>query len=137
MFKNVKELASDRPLLTVKPDNTVLDACKKMTDHDERAILILDDSALVGILSERDIVQKCIAKDLGLETPVSTVMTREIKSIQADDTIAKALEIMVEGGFHHIPVMEDGIPIALLSSDDIPEEYRMLLERYRELKGRT
>jgi CBS domain-containing protein len=62
-------------------------------------------------------------------------MTPDPKTIHADGNLAQALEIMGQGGFHHVPVLRDGRTVGLLSSDDVPEEYRMLLERFKEIRG--
>ena len=43
---------------------------------------------------------------------------------------------MRSGGFHHVPILDKGTTVGLLSADDIPEEYRMLLERFKEMRGR-
>ena len=62
-------------------------------------------------------------------------MTGSPRTIEADGNLAQALEIMAQGGFHHVPVLDNGKTVGLLSADDIPEEYRMMLERFREMRG--
>ena len=62
-------------------------------------------------------------------------MTRDLKTVTADGNFAEALEIMSKGGFHHVPIMQNDKTIGLLSADDVPEEYRMLWERYKEIRG--
>jgi CBS domain-containing protein len=62
-------------------------------------------------------------------------MTGTPRTIDATGDLAQALQIMSEGGFHHVPVIREGSVIGVLSSDDIPEEYRMMLERFKEMRG--
>lgn len=136
IITSVAKLIEGQPLAKVQPNDNVRDACKVMCDLDVRAVLVLDKKELVGVLSERDVVKKCVCADRHTaETLVSDVMTRDPVTITADGPLAQALEIMAQGGFHHVPVLNDGHPIGLISSDDIPEEYRMMLERFKEMRG--
>jgi CBS domain-containing protein len=98
--------------------------------------LVLEDARLVGVLSERDVIRKCVCRNRHTaETSVSEIMTADPITIDADGTLARSLEIMGEGGFHHVPVLQHGKPVGLLSSDDVPEEYRMMLERFKKIRG--
>jgi len=136
VISNVAVLIEDQPLAEIRPEDNVRDACKVMCDLDVRAAVVLDNTVLVGVLSEQDVVRKCICADRHTaETKVSEIMTGDPATIGADGNLAEALEIMSQGGFHHLPVMRDGKAIGLLSNDDIPDEYRMLLERFKEIRG--
>jgi CBS domain-containing protein len=136
IISNVAKLIQGRPLAKVGPDSKVREACKIMCQLDVRAVLVLDGPHLVGLLSERDVIRKCVCADRHTgETEVVEVMTRDPVAIDDQDDLAHALEIMSEGRFHHIPVLRDGVPVGLLSSDDIPEEYRMLLERFKAMRS--
>ena len=136
MISNVAALVEDRPLAEIRQEDSVRDACKTMCDLDVRAAVVLDNRRLVGVLSEQDVVRKCICADRHTaETKVSEIMTGDPATIGSDGNLAEALEIMSRGGFHHLPVMHDGKAIGLLSNDDIPDEYRMLLERFKEMRG--
>ena len=136
IVKDVKQLIQDRPLAEIAIDQTVLDACRVMCELDARAVVVVDGRDLLGVVSERDVIKKCIcAGHDPATTQVSETMTREPKTVTADDNLALALEIMSKGGFHHVPVTHGGQVVGLLSSDDIPEEYRMMLERFKEMRG--
>mgnify|MGYP002064320649 FL=1 len=136
MISNVAALVEDRPLAEIRQEDSVRDACKTMCDLDVRAAVVLENRRLVGVLSEQDVVRKCICADRHTaETKVSEIMTGDPATIGSDGNLAEALEIMSRGGFHHLPVMHDGKAIGLLSNDDIPDEYRMLLERFKEMRG--
>jgi len=135
ILKNVEALLGQRPFTTLAPDATVRAASESMARTNERAALITEGERVLGILSERDIVHACLAKGMDPDTAsVSTVMTADPVTIDAADTVAHAIEKMLQGGFHHLPVLKDGTAIGTIYSDDIPEEYRLLLEHFRELR---
>ena len=135
ILKNVEALLGQRPFTTLPPVATVRTASETMARANERAALVTEADAVLGILSERDIVHGCLATGMNPDaTPVSAVMTADPITIDAADTVAHAIEKMLKGGFHHLPVLKDGAAIGTLYSDDIPEEYRLLLEHFRELR---
>jgi len=136
IYSNVGTLINGRPLAAVQATENVHEACKVMCRLDVRAIAVLDGDDLVGVLSERDVISKCVCADRGTaETAVADAMTGTPRTIDATGDLAQALQIMSEGGFHHVPVIREGSVIGVLSSDDIPEEYRMMLERFKEMRG--
>jgi len=136
IISNAAKLIEGKTRPVIEPGASVNDACKAMLKFDARALLVLEGEKLVGVLSERDVIRKCIAKDLdATATGVMDIMTAEVKTIRAGDSIAMAIEIMQEGGFHRVPVVDGEKVIGLITSDDIPDEYRMLLERFREMRG--
>ena len=135
ILKNVEALLGQRPFTTLPPNATVRTASKTIAGANERAALITEDGRVLGILSERDIVHDCLASGMDPDTTaVSIVMTADPVTIDADDTVAHAIEKMLQGGFHHLPVLKGGTAIGTIYSDDIPEEYRLLLEHFRELR---
>ena len=137
IISNVGKLIIGQPLASTQSNDSVRHACKVMCDLSVGAVVVLDDDTLVGVLSERDVVKKCICADRDpAETLVSEIMTPRPSTIDVGGDLAQALEIMRQGGFHHVPVMQNGKAIGLISSDDIPEEYRMMLERFKEIRGR-
>mgnify|MGYP001506331868 CR=1 FL=1 len=88
---------------------------------------------LVGILSERDVISRVIA--VGREpstTFVREVMTPDPVTLDVDGTLTDALQIMVEGHFRHLPIMQGDQVIGMISMRDIPTEYRLILQRYNE-----
>jgi len=136
IISNAAKLIRGKTRPVVKPDTSIDDACKVMAETDARALLVLEADKLAGVLSERDVIRKCIANNLDTtDTHVSDIMTTEVKTIEADDSVAMAIEIMQEGHFHHVPVIDGDSVVGLISSDDIPDEYRMLLERFKEMRG--
>lgn len=136
IISNAAKLIEGKTRPVISPDASVYDACKAMVEFNSRALLVLEGEKLVGVLSERDVIRKCIAKDLDtITTGVVDIMTEDVKTIRSGDSIAMAIEIMQQGGFHRVPVVDEEKVIGLITSDDIPDEYRMLLERFREMRG--
>jgi CBS domain-containing protein len=137
IIANVAALIQGRSLAQVKPDSTVREACEVMCSHDTGAVVVVDEGRrLVGVLSERDVIRKVVCQGRhSAETPAADIMTPDPRTIAADGDLAHVLEIMSTGGFHHVPVMEGETVVGMVSADDIPEEYRMLLERFREMRS--
>ena len=109
-----------------------------MADAEERAAAVLESGEIVGIVSEKDIVQSCVAKGKDpKQLQAAQIMTRNPVTIDADASVAAAIEKMIAGGFHHLPVVASGEYKGMVYTDDIPEEYRALLEHFKELKERS
>lgn len=112
---------SDLPMkspLAVSEDVTVSAAVQTMADSNIGCLLVTRDSNLTGIITERDVLQ--ITSDPGnLEQPVSAFMTPQPESCCTSDSLAYVVGMMSAGGYRHLPVLNDGIPVGLLSTRDI------------------
>lgn len=136
IVSSVVELTEGRAVAEIGPGNTVREACRVMCEHDVGAVLVIDDGRLMGVLSERDVIRKVNCADRhSADTRVEEIMTPSPKTIDTEGQLTEALEIMSHGGFHHVPVMRGERAVGLLSADDIPDEYRMLLERFKAMRG--
>ncbi|GAB2269677.1 CBS domain-containing protein cbscbspb1 [Dionaea muscipula] len=113
--RTVKRLRLSRAL-TVPETTSVYEACRRMAARRVDALLLTDSNALLcGILTDKDIATRVIARELNLvETPVSRVMTRNPVFVLSDTLAVEALHKMVQGKFRHLPVVENGEVIALL-----------------------
>ena len=138
-FRTVAELLAGRPLLSVAPGTPLREACRMLSDHDIGALAVLEGGRLVGILSERDVIRRAICGNRRIdETLVAEVMTADPQTAAIGESPADALRRMRAGGFRHLPVMEDGRPVAMLSIRDIPTVNRLMWERYIEYRdGQT
>jgi CBS domain-containing protein len=137
MVGSLRDLLAGRELGSVQPDITVRRACHTLDARDVGAVVVLADTALVGILSERDVIRKCICSGLRTdETLVCDIMTPNPVVIDVNCSITKALDTMRAGGFRHLPVMQGTAVVGLLSMRDIPTQNRLLLERYQEYTTR-
>ncbi|GMH23453.1 hypothetical protein Nepgr_025296 [Nepenthes gracilis] len=113
--RTVKRLRLSKAL-TVPETTTIYEACRRMAVRRVDALLLTDSNALLcGILTDKDIAIRVIARELNLEeTPVSRVMTRNPVFVLSDTLAVEALQKMVQGKFRHLPVVEKGEVIALL-----------------------
>ncbi|EEF51768.1 CBS domain-containing protein CBSCBSPB1 [Ricinus communis] len=113
--RTVKRLRLSKAL-TVPETTTIQEACRRMAARRVDALLLTDSNALLcGILTDKDIATRVIARELNLEeTPVSKVMTRNPVFVLSDTLAVEALQKMVQGKFRHLPVVENGEVIALL-----------------------
>lgn len=97
-----------RPFLAVMDSETVGAALKMMAEKDIACIVVVNDAAEpIGIFSERDVLKR-VAGSVGeaAEKPVSSVMTENPTVVYASDPPAKVLNVMVNGGFRHVPVVD-------------------------------
>ncbi|KAL6182640.1 hypothetical protein ACLB2K_044055 [Fragaria x ananassa] len=113
--RTVKRLRLSKAL-TVPESTSVQEACRRMAARRVDALLLTDSNALLcGILTDKDIATRVIARELSLEeTLVSKVMTRNPIFVLSDTLAVEALQKMVQGKFRHLPVVENGEVIALL-----------------------
>lgn len=133
IVQTIKEIIAGRGVHEVAPTATLSEASMKLTDANIGALAVMSEGALVGILSERDIIRKAVAEGLAVkETTVFQVMTPDPVTLPATSSLADALEAMVIGGFRHLPITENGTVVGMLSMRDIPTEYRLMFERFNE-----
>ncbi|XP_071713771.1 CBS domain-containing protein CBSCBSPB1-like [Rutidosis leptorrhynchoides] len=113
--RTVKRLRLSKAL-TVPESTTVIEACRRMVARKVDALLLTDSNALLcGILTDRDITTRVVARELDPETTlVSTVMTRNPVFVISDTLAVEALQKMVIGKFRHLPVIENGEVVAIL-----------------------
>jgi CBS domain-containing protein len=107
-------------VLNVEPDAKLAAAVKILGEKKIGAVLVMSQGRIEGILSERDIVRVLAERGAqALEEPVSAVMTRKVVSCRQSDTVAGIMEMMTLGKFRHLPVVEDGTVVGLISIGDI------------------
>ena len=112
---------SSNEVVSVKPGQTVTDAAKILSEMRIGAIMVSQDgSSADGILSERDIVRELGKNGPGcMDHKVSSLMTAKIVTCGKADTVENIMRMMSEGRFRHMPVVEDGKMIGLVSIGDI------------------
>lgn len=126
----IKEVMEKRKFLKAGSGITVAKAAKMMALKHVGALVVVDDGTLAGIITERDVLFRVVAKGLDPRTTlVREVMTSTPKSVGPKDSFGHALVLMREGGFRHLPVVEDGVPIGIVSNrsalDPDLEEFRV------------
>lgn len=105
---------------SVSPEDTVLEAITLMAKQRIGAVLVMNGEHLAGILSERDYARKIILQGRhSSETRVADIMTGEVATATLDMTAQQCLQMMTDGFFRHLPVVEDGRVIGLVSIGDL------------------
>lgn len=118
----LKEKGSN--VITADAESTLLDVASRLTEHKIGCVVITDrDGGIVGIVSERDIVRR-LAKSgpQSLHEPVSVFMTKKVVSCGKADTIERLMAEMTAGRFRHLPVLEGGALIGLVSIGDVVKQ---------------
>jgi CBS domain-containing protein len=125
MMITVKDLLrfKGNEIWSVSPETTVLDALIQMADRDVGALLVLEGDKIAGIISERDFVHIIAgARHCDTARLVQEVMTREIFTVGANQTIEECMQMMTQKHIRHLPVLEDGKLAGLISIGDVVRE---------------
>jgi CBS domain-containing protein len=119
----IEQIIEDKrgPILTIDPDATAAVAARKMAAHHVGCLIVSDpEGQVVGILTERDIVDKVIAKSLDPgQTQVDGVMTKKVVTCGQHTPLAKAQQMMAKHGIRHLPIIDHGRPVGMISGRDI------------------
>jgi CBS domain-containing protein len=106
-----------RNLLTVEQETTLVEAAAAMTERRVGAALVVSGGRLTGILTERDVLRAVASGNVGGQ--VADWMTRHPETIDADESTQQAGVVMIHGGFRHLPVLDGGAPIGIVSIRDL------------------
>jgi CBS domain-containing protein len=107
-------------IFSVGPADSVLHAIEIMATRHVGALLVMGEDGLVGIISERDYARKVILKKRSsYDTPVGDIMTANPVAVRSDATVHQCMEIMTEGRFRHLPVVDSGRVVGMLSIGDL------------------
>jgi CBS domain-containing protein len=113
----IRSIMERRKFVTAPPTTTVRAASEMMAGKGVGAVLVVEDGRLLGIFSERDAVFRVVARGLDpAATPLAQVMTPQPKTIKPNNTYGYAMTLMHENGFRHLPVVEDGKPVGIVSA---------------------
>jgi CBS domain-containing protein len=117
--------AKGRAVATVRPDASLFEIINKLAQKRIGAIVVVGDNGeVVGIISERDIIRRLAAQgEAALNEPVSQSMTSSVVSCQETSTIDEIMEVMTQGRFRHVPVIEDGALVGIVSIGDIVKNH--------------
>ena len=112
----LKYLIKGSPIF-VAPNATVAQAAQAMQSARVGSVLIATEPP--GIVTDRDLRGRALAQGLGPETPITQIMTRPLKTIDCDAPTFTALRLMLEENIHHLPVVEEGKIIGVISATDL------------------
>jgi CBS domain-containing protein len=105
---------------SVSPDATILEALEIMAKHDIGAVLALEGSRLVGIFTERDYARKVAIKGLSSkDAKVGELMTQNVCTITPSHTIDDVMSIMTQNRFRHLPVVDHGAIVGIITIGDV------------------
>jgi CBS domain-containing protein len=115
----MSEIIRNQTPLTLPPTATVQEACKRMHERRVGAVLVTDAKrALIGIFTGRDAVRFLAAAKDPTNTTLRAAMTREPQAMPPGRTAIEALRLMQDGGFRHVPVVERGVVVGIVSQGD-------------------
>ena len=118
-IRSVRSIIAGQTPVTAAKSATVLEAAVLMKQQSKGALLVVDGTRLIGIFTERDIVFRVVAAGRDPKsTRLAEVMTPQPQTISPNEPFLHALRIMHEGGFRHLPVVENNWPLGVVSARD-------------------
>lgn len=116
--RTLRQVIEGQTITSALADTSVRAAAVAMANQQVGAILVVDDKGLLtGLFTERDVLNRVVAKGLDPDkTPLSAVMTEKLLTATPDKPLSHALHMMFEGGFRHVPVVENGKPLGMVSA---------------------
>jgi CBS domain-containing protein len=133
--RTIRSVIEGQELITAPKSVSVGEAARLMKSHNVGAILVVDGDKLVGVFTERDALFRVVAEGRDANTTeLGAVMTPNPRTIEADSLFTLALQMMYEGGFRNVPVVENGRPVGLVSARDAlgPELKDFVYEMLRQ-----
>lgn len=119
LIKHVLD-AKGHDVESIAPDGSVLEAILQMAEKGIGALLVLDEGALAGIVTERDYARKVILKGRSSDdTPVRDIMSAEVITATSDDSVQKCMNMMTEKRCRHLPVVDNGEISGMISIGDL------------------
>jgi CBS domain-containing protein len=134
-MKTLRQLlaAKGREVYAIGPDARVIEALRRMAEKDVGALLVLDGERLVGVISERDYARKVILHGKSShDIPVREIMTDKVITVHPGQTVEECMALMTEKRIRHLPVVEGGKVIGIVSIGDLVKE--VISEQQRTIR---
>jgi len=107
-------------VLSISPQATVRDALTLMAKREVGALLVMEGDELLGIISERDYARKVILMGrTSKDTRVGEIMSTDLTTVRPDQTVTNCMELMTEGRIRHLPVLDQGRVVGVISIGDV------------------
>lgn len=117
--RNLLAIISGRPLVLAAPSMSVTTAAKEMRANAVGSVLVVEEDRLVGIFTERDLMNRVVAADRDPSaTALADVMTPNVIGMECDKPLSHALHLMHQNNFRHVPVLRQGKPVGIVSARD-------------------
>lgn len=127
-----KHSTSGSTVVTIAPTDTVTALLAALAEHNIGALVAVESGAPVGIVSERDIVRRIAERGAAvLDAPVASIMTRDLVSCRSKDSVDSIAETMTERRIRHMPVIDDGTLVGIVSIGDVVSSRIRQLEHDR------
>jgi CBS domain-containing protein len=138
-IRSIRSIVAEQTPIGAAKTTTVVEAARLMKQQNIGALLVLDSSRLIGIFTERDALFRVLAAGRDPNaTRLGDVMTAQPQTIGPDEPFLHALRIMYEGKFRHLPVVEFGRPLGMVSVRDALDDdlyaLRVDLEQRQEME---
>ncbi|TVT74088.1 MAG: CBS domain-containing protein [Denitromonas halophila] len=128
--RSIQHVIAGQQVVTASEEMTVTEAAQIMSKARIGAILVVEKGALVGIFTERDALNRVLAKGLDpTVTSLAQVMTAKPMTVSPTLPLGHALHMMYDGGFRHVPVVDKGRPIGVVSARDALGDEQCNFER--------
>ncbi|MBV6814860.1 CBS domain-containing protein [Xanthomonas campestris pv. passiflorae] len=121
-MQTVRQLLGTKQVevFAVAADAAVIEAIRLMAEKAIGAVLVMDGSRLVGIVSERDYARKVVLRDRSSSTTsVAEIMSAQVVTVSPSDTVERCMQLMTDGRFRHLPVVENGRVQGVISIGDL------------------
>ena len=135
MERTIRDVIKQQRPVTAPAGMSVREAARVMKQHRIGAIMVVEGGILAGIFTERDALNRVVAEGRDVQTTtLADVMTTNPRVLSPNASFTAALELMHEGRFRHVPVVEDGRPIGMISVRDAlgPELESFVYEMLRQ-----
>ncbi len=120
-------------VVAITPDASVRDLVALLAEHNVGALIVsVDGTSVDGIVSERDVVRRLHGDDEVLEATVDTIMTASVRTCAPDSTVDELMALMTEHRIRHVPVVDDGRLVGIISIGDVVKNRMAELEFERD-----
>ncbi|MCC7486054.1 MAG: CBS domain-containing protein [Burkholderiales bacterium] len=118
-YRTIRSIIENQEVVSAAGATTVREAARLMNQHGVGALMIVEDGKLTGVFTERDVMTRVVAADKDPRvTRLAEVMTRDPLTVHPDRPFPEALHLMHEHGFRHVPVVENGRAVGVVSTRD-------------------
>ena len=110
-----------RPVITANKDMTIKEAVKIMDENNFGSIPVIDNNGPIGIITERDVLRRVLAKDLNHKLNVAEIMTKEVVTIPYDADLEEVSRLMSENNFRRLIVVKEKEVVGIVTAKDVME----------------